>query len=329
MDEIPRPAAHVFVNDPEALAGAIQGSVLRPVRLSGTPGTSELARLMMPASCLDFVRLGNPMLFSGAMTSQGYTLVFVLDCPRSARAFNFSTDYTGGYLGFFPPGGLLDSTTSAGYANVTLTVPTEVFLEAVSHHCPGINDTLLTRGAGLRIPPADQAPLRLLVTEVHRLIAARSDLLTDPLALRLLEQEIIETFLRAFRGGLGDLLPPPTPRVARREHRLRKAREVMEACLDAPLSIPDIAAAVGLSPRGLEFLFRDFLGLSPAAYLRNLRLHAARRMLLHSERRSSLIKEVAYAHGFWHLGRFASTYREFFGELPSETCGTRIGPADQ
>ncbi|NUQ85038.1 MAG: cache domain-containing protein, partial [Anaerolineales bacterium] len=32
--------------------------------------------------------------------------------------------------------------------------------------------------------------------------------LTDPLALRLLEQEIIETFLRAFRGGLGDLLPP-------------------------------------------------------------------------------------------------------------------------
>lgn len=153
MDEIPRPAAHVFVNDPEALAGAIQGSVLRPVRLTGTPGTSELARLMMPASCLDFVRLGNPMLFSGAMTSQGYTLVFVLDCPRSARAFNFSTDYTGGYLGFFPPGGLLDSTTSAGYANVTLTVPTEVFLEAVSHHFPGINDTLLTRGAGLRIPP--------------------------------------------------------------------------------------------------------------------------------------------------------------------------------
>jgi AraC family transcriptional regulator, ethanolamine operon transcriptional activator len=32
-----------------------------------------------------------------------------------------------------------------------------------------------------------------------------------------------------------------------------------------------------------------------------------------------LVKSVALAHGFWHLGNFARDYRERFGEAPSET----------
>lgn len=329
MDEIPSPAARIFVDDPEALAGAIQGTILRPVKLSGARGTSEIAQLLMPTSSFDFARLGNSMLFTGETTDQGYTLIFVLDCPEAARSFSFSTEHTDGYLGFFPPGGNLDAVTPAGYANASLTVAADVFVEAVSRHCHWMPDVLLARGGAMRVPAADQTPLRRLVAEVHRLIAARSVIFSDPRALRLLEQEVIEAFLGTFRGGLEHLLPPPLPRVARRERRLRDARELIESHLESPLSTPDIAAAVGLSARGLEFLFRDFLGLTPAVFLRNRRLHAVRQVLLHSERRPGLIKEVALAHGFWHLGRFAQTYREFFGEFPSETCGVRIIPADQ
>lgn len=328
MDVLPSTAARFFVDDPESLAGAIQGATLRPVKLSGAKGTSEIAQLLMPTSSFDFARLGNSMLFTGETTDQGYTLIFVLDCPAAARAFCFSADYTDGYLGFSPPGSILDTVTPAGYANATLTVATEVFLAAVARQCPGMPEALLARGGAMRIPLADQAPLRVLVSEVHRLIAARSAIFTDPLALCLLEQEVIETFLRAFRGGIENLHPPPLPRVARREHRLRDARELIEAHLDSPISTPEIAATVGISTRGLEHLFRDFLGLSPAAYLRHRRLHAARRALLESENRPGLIKEVALTHGFWHLGRFAHTYRDFFGEYPSETGVPTRGPAD-
>jgi AraC-like DNA-binding protein len=31
------------------------------------------------------------------------------------------------------------------------------------------------------------------------------------------------------------------------------------------------------------------------------------------------VAEVAAKWGFWHLGRFASTYRATFGELPSQS----------
>lgn len=320
MDEIPSPAARIFVEDPEALAGAIQGTTLRPIKLSGARGTSEIAQLLMPASSFDFARLATSMLFTGETSDQGYTLIFVLDCPEAARSFSFSTDHKDGYLGLFPPGGTLDAVTPVGFSNASLTVAADVFVEAVSRQCPWMPEILLARGGIMRVPAADQALLRHLVGEVHRLIAARSALFSDPRALHLLEQEIIETFLGAFRAGLEHLLPPPLPRVARREHRLRAAREMIEAHLDAPLSTPDIAATVGLSTRALEFLFRDFLGLTPALYLRNRRLHAARQALLQSERRPGLVKEVAIAHGFWHLGRFAKDYRSFFGEYPRETA---------
>nr|WP_291942362.1 helix-turn-helix domain-containing protein [Limnohabitans sp.] len=29
--------------------------------------------------------------------------------------------------------------------------------------------------------------------------------------------------------------------------------------------------------------------------------------------------EVAMGHGFWHLGRFAGLYKNYYGESPSET----------
>lgn len=319
MDETPSHTAHLFVDDPEALSGAIQGATLRPVKLSGARGTTEIAQLLMPNSSFDFARLANSMLFTGETTGRGYTLIFVLECPEAARAFCFSTDYTHGYLGFSPPGSCLDTVTPAGYANATLTVASNIFVEAVTRLCPGMPDTLLVHGGAMRISAADQAPLRILVAEVHRLIAARSAIFSDPCTLRLLEQEVIEAFLLAFRGGIDQVLPPPLSRVTRREHRLREAREIIEAHFGSPMSVPDIAAMVGISPRGLEILFRDFLGISPAAYLRHRRLHAARRALLESGNTPGLIKEVALTHGFWHLGRFARSYREFFGEYPSET----------
>ena len=31
------------------------------------------------------------------------------------------------------------------------------------------------------------------------------------------------------------------------------------------------------------------------------------------------VREAALAHGFWHLGRFSSVYREAFGESPVRT----------
>jgi AraC family ethanolamine operon transcriptional activator len=85
----------------------------------------------------------------------------------------------------------------------------------------------------------------------------------------------------------------------------------------------DLCAALGVSARRLHDAFRAVLGMSPHAYLKSRRLLLAHRALLGRMDRPDLVKSVALAHGFWHLGHFARDYRALFGRLPSETLAMR------
>jgi AraC family ethanolamine operon transcriptional activator len=58
--------------------------------------------------------------------------------------------------------------------------------------------------------------------------------------------------------------------------------------------------------------------MSLQRYLRLRRLWSARRQLL-TGAPNLKIKEVALAHGFWHMGDFAARYFRQFGEHPSST----------
>lgn len=74
-----------------------------------------------------------------------------------------------------------------------------------------------------------------------------------------------------------------------------------------------------MSERNLELYFHEALGVSPKAWFQCLSLHRARALLQrHAPGRSS-VTDTALACGFEHFGRFSESYRELFGELPSDT----------
>ena len=81
-------------------------------------------------------------------------------------------------------------------------------------------------------------------------------------------------------------------------------------------SLGDLARFAGVSSRSLQTAFQRDLGVSPMAYLRQVRLERARQDLLLGR---GPVSEVAYHWGFSNLGRFATQYRARFGERPSET----------
>ncbi|OIH93695.1 hypothetical protein BIU90_08600 [Curtobacterium sp. MCBA15_001] len=89
------------------------------------------------------------------------------------------------------------------------------------------------------------------------------------------------------------------------------------------LSLEDLAAASGLSVRGLQNAFARDLGTTPTRYLRDLRLDGAHREIEAGEAAS--VADVARDWQFHHLGRFASAYGERFGERPSETLRRQRG----
>jgi AraC-like DNA-binding protein len=85
------------------------------------------------------------------------------------------------------------------------------------------------------------------------------------------------------------------------------------------VSINNIAAAVHLTPRAVQYLFRRRLDSTPTEYLRRVRLHRAHQELITAERSSATVTEIAQRWGFAHTGRFAVLYRQTYGQSPHTT----------
>ncbi len=273
--------------------------------------------------CLDFAALGPAMLFSGTMPKDCYTLIFVTKCPEKGHSFNFAVKHNDGYLGFFPPGGILDAYTPEGYANATLTLPAAVFLAAVERSFPEIPEGVLKRGAGMRIGAAEQSRLRGLLSAVMDGVENRAQPLDDEAVRKHLEGELLQAFLTALRDGCESLVPSPGLRIEGRLKRLRQARDYLSDRLHEPVSLLDLCVDLSLSRRGVELLFQDSLGIGPSAFIRHQRLHGVRRALQVAPRVVGVVKQTALAWGFWHMGHFSQEYRDFFGESPSATLSAR------
>jgi transcriptional regulator GlxA family with amidase domain len=108
------------------------------------------------------------------------------------------------------------------------------------------------------------------------------------------------------------------------DDRLRRAEEFLAARLSEAVSLPDVAAAAGVSVRTLSRGFRDRHGVGPIGFLHRRRLEAARRDLLAPARGYATVTKVAHRYGFAHAGRFAIAYRRAFGESPSTTLSRNL-----
>ncbi|HSW18874.1 MAG TPA: helix-turn-helix domain-containing protein, partial [Ramlibacter sp.] len=107
--------------------------------------------------------------------------------------------------------------------------------------------------------------------------------------------------------------------VAARRRVVDRAREMMLSRTSEPASILEICSRIGASPRKLSYCFQDALGISPAKYLRAVRLNNARRDLKQPDGPDTCVQDVAARWGFWHLGQFSLDYKRQFSELPSAT----------
>ena len=85
------------------------------------------------------------------------------------------------------------------------------------------------------------------------------------------------------------------------------------------IALDDIANAVYVTPRSVQYMFRKHLDCTPIAYLRQVRLHHAHQDLLSGTRSTTTVTTVASRWGFGHAGRFAVYYRQVYGQSPHTT----------
>lgn len=96
----------------------------------------------------------------------------------------------------------------------------------------------------------------------------------------------------------------------------RDIRALLSEDLSQPIYSEEVARKLGLSVRTMHDVVRRYRGMSLHRYLRLRRLWLVRRRLLAG---ADSVKAVALAFGFWHLSDFSGSYRDQFGETPSQT----------
>ena len=113
----------------------------------------------------------------------------------------------------------------------------------------------------------------------------------------------------------GAAVSPAAPIAA---SRFAMLEEWIEAHLSDPVTLGSLCRVAGVGDRSLQMTFASLRGVSPMRYVNERRLAAARRLLARAEADSD-VTDVATAVGFTHLGRFATYYRQAYGESPSQT----------
>ena len=162
--------------------------------------------------------------------------------------------------------------------------------------------------SGARFTAGGAAPAADLM--LH-LIRAR---LGAPLAL-----QVAASFIYEARDGAE---PQVSKRTPLSDLRVAAAIARMEARLEEPEPVAMVAAAVGLSVRRLEVLFRAELGMGPGAYGLDLRLAAARRLLCDTRHP---VQMVALRCGFSSQAVFS---RAFLRRFDQSATALRRGLSD-
>ena len=111
----------------------------------------------------------------------------------------------------------------------------------------------------------------------------------------------------AQRHSLDQRLQCPNPNV-------RRAVALMETRIEDTLSTRDLADHLDISLRELERVFSRWLGITPGAYYRRLRLERARGLL---EQGQQSVTDIAFRCGFASLPSFSRCYRHAYGHNPS------------
>lgn len=96
--------------------------------------------------------------------------------------------------------------------------------------------------------------------------------------------------------------------------KFKEVLQLMEANIEEPLGLDEIAELVGLSRRQIERLFHRHADTTPSKYYLELRITRARRLLLQT---SESVTAIAAACGFITQAHLSRCYRDYFGISPT------------
>ena len=307
--------SHVLsIDDLDQLRDVVRGADVEFTQLVPGGLRATLLRLDLGGFWYDYHYASLPLRGKGGVSPE--TLSFAL--PELPTTFN-GCRVEPGQLFVFAPGGSYEGQHCADIRDHLLTVGLAALEEFAEQQGIRVDVESLRGNAALRCPPAAVEPLSRFCRMLRDGVS-RGEIVPGPAAAgRLMQEAVLANLCRALAG-----VRPGEPERGAASYRqhcrvVGAVEEYLSADGPEAPSINDLCVATGLPARTLTYAFQQAMGISPRRYLHIRRLLAVRQALRSAARAEADVTRIAMEHGFWHLGRFSQYYKEFFGELPSET----------
>jgi AraC-like DNA-binding protein len=307
-------------DDMDTMASAMIGAHVNFVPLRPGPFHGRFCQIDLDGLVLRRMVHG-PLLMHGTAKPDHVALQLM---ARPADGLTLNGDAFGAStLSVIPGGSEIQAICPAEHDRIALVIRTDVFDRLIelcdvptfprdTHQMLHVHDSqagVLVRAFGAMTDLAESLPNLLAVPGLGEALT-----------------EECQRLIAAVLTGTGNR--PERPR--RTKNMLRQvgaADEFLRANIRRPIYTDELCTALHVSARTLHQSFAAVYGMSPHAYLKRRRLILVHRALRAAREGRVMVKAIALAHGFWHLGRFAQEYAAMFGEMPSETLDRGRGRA--
>jgi AraC-like DNA-binding protein len=204
---------------------------------------------------------------------------------------------------------VIEATPDRPYLSLGLAMPPEL----VARTLLALADLDLDRPAACDDEDDEPAFVAPLAPDLHdalcRLIRASDDPVERPLLAPLVREEIVFRLLRSDAAAR-------LRRAVRSDDaaRIQDTMAFIRAHASTRLSVDELARRVAMSPSHFAHRFRAVARLSPMRYVKHVRLHEARLLLLNGARASEAADQVGYASA----SHFTRDFKAYFGAPPAE-----------
>jgi AraC-like DNA-binding protein len=161
-------------------------------------------------------------------------------------------------------------------------------------------------GRGMYTSPLSAA----LYGAVLRLVGTLSDPTERRVLAPMAEREVVYHLLVGEQGSLLQALAFQDSHA----HRIAQVLRFLHEHYERPLDVATMARVANMSPSTLHHTFREVTNSSPLQYLKRIRLHRARLLMLHD---GLGVGEAAHQVGYGSDSQFSREYRRYFGVPPS------------
>lgn len=295
--------------DPDALSEAVTSSCLEHHQLGSGAFRGNLYARELDGCQLNSGFHNRALLARGNMPRQAIIVGTVLEACQDGRISGLRFGRRD--LVCFPAGAELDYIMPAHTHWVTLQMPVDWITHLLD------DETQQALFETTHVLPASRPGVAGVVRLLGRSMVARPE--TPILSFHGWESLLAERLQRLASEEIAGAECRRCSSRADQTALLRRFDATVKDRLSDPLRISALCQNLDVSQRTLEQVFKDRLDLTPQRYLRLLRLHAARRVLMSCAGARDGVAVAAASVGFPQPGRFSAYYCEHFGEQPSET----------